>query len=95
MLTHYGYIDASGEYFIIVDSDKCTGCANCVKQCPKNAFELVTEFIDLEDKTVAAITDQHRKKINYTCTPCKPETNQTPCTKACNQNAIQIIWKPN
>lgn len=94
MITHYGYIDGSGEFYIIIDSDKCNSCGECVKQCPQNALEMVTEFIDFEDKTVAAVSEQHRKKIKYTCTACKPETNKTPCTIACPQGAINCVWKP-
>jgi ferredoxin len=55
--------DGSGEYYIVVDSDKCNGCGKCVKVCPQKALVLVTEFIDLEDKTVAAVSEEHRKKI--------------------------------
>jgi len=96
IITYYGYCDASGEYYIVVDSDKCTGCGNCTKKCPQNALELVSEFIDLEDKTITTIKEPHRKKIQYTCTTCKPETNQTPCITACNTNAIWCVWKtPN
>ena len=51
-------------------------------------------FIDLEDKRVAAITEEHRKKIRYTCSSCKPEKGNIPCILACNQNAITCIWKP-
>jgi Fe-S-cluster-containing hydrogenase component 2 len=95
MITHYGYIDGSGEYYLIVDSDRCNGCRSCVLVCPQKALELVTEFIDLEDKTVAAVSEAHRKKIKYTCTACKPETNQTPCINACPSKAISCVWKPN
>ncbi len=94
MITHYGYCDGSGEYYIIVDSDRCSGCGECVKICPEKALELVTEFIDLEDKTVAAVTEDKRKKIKYTCAACKPETNQTPCVLSCKTKAITCIWNP-
>ena len=94
IITHYGYIDGSGEYYIVVDSDKCNGCGKCVEKCPQKALVLVTEFIDLEDKTVAAISEEHRKKIRYTCGTCKPETGQTPCVLACNSKAIKCIWNP-
>lgn len=94
MIMHYGYCDGSGEYYIIIDTDKCNGCAKCVQQCPQKAIEIITEFIDLEDKTVAAIAEQHRKKIKYTCAQCKPEENKTPCIRACPTEAIRIIWKP-
>jgi Fe-S-cluster-containing hydrogenase component 2 len=48
----------------------------------------------LEDKTVAAIKEEHRKKIRYTCQACKPETNQAPCVLACPSNAIKCVWNP-
>jgi Fe-S-cluster-containing hydrogenase component 2 len=94
VITHYGYIDGSGEYFIIIDSDKCNGCRKCVEKCPQNAMEMVTEFIDLEDKTVAAISETHRKKIRYTCAECKPQNNKTPCVLECKQSAVSCVWKP-
>lgn len=93
MIMHYGYCDGSGEYYIAVDTDKCNGCAKCVKYCPQKALEIVTEFIDLEDKAIAAVSEEHRKKIRYTCAQCKPEANKTPCINACSQNALKIIWK--
>lgn len=94
MITHYGYIDGSGEYYIVIDSDKCNGCGKCAENCPQEAIKLETEFIDLEDKTVAAINEDHRKKIKYTCGSCKPETNGTPCVLACEAKAIKCIWNP-
>ena len=51
-------------------------------------------FIDLEDKIVAAVTEEHRKKIRYTCSPCKPEEGNVPCVQACSENAIKCIWNP-
>jgi len=53
-----------------------------------------TMFIDLEDKLVAAVTEEHRKKIRYTCSPCKPESGIVPCVQACDQKAITCIWNP-
>ncbi|MCJ7559072.1 4Fe-4S binding protein [Candidatus Bathyarchaeota archaeon] len=77
-----------------MDAEKCDGCGKCVEQCPQSAIEMVTLLIDLEDKTVAAVTEQHRKKIKYTCSSCKPESNKAPCVSACTQKAIECIWKP-
>jgi Fe-S-cluster-containing hydrogenase component 2 len=94
VITHFGYIDGSGEYFIIIDSDKCNGCRKCVEKCPQKALEMVTEFIDLEDKTVAAVSETHRKKIRYTCAACNPAENKTPCVLACERGAIRCVWKP-
>ena len=94
IITHYGYCDGSGEYYIVIDSDKCNGCGKCIEICPQKALQLQTEFIDLEDKTVATVTEEHRKKIKYTCSSCRPETNQTPCILACDLKAINSVWNP-
>jgi Fe-S-cluster-containing hydrogenase component 2 len=94
LITHYGYIDGSGEYYIVVDSDKCSGCGKCVKKCPQAALKLETEFIDMEDKTVMAVSEEHRKKISYTCASCKPESNATPCVLVCEEKAVRCVWNP-
>jgi len=94
IITHYGYSDASGEYYVVIDTAKCDGCEECIRQCPKAALELVTLLVDLEDKVVAAVSEDHRKKIKYTCSLCKPEKNQTPCMTACSQKAIRCVWNP-
>jgi Fe-S-cluster-containing hydrogenase component 2 len=94
LITHFGYCDGSGEFYVIVDSDRCSGCGKCVVVCPEKALQLETEFIDLEDKTVVAISEEHRKKIKYTCGGCKPETNQTPCVLSCDAKAIRCVWNP-
>jgi Fe-S-cluster-containing hydrogenase component 2 len=65
-----------------------------VKACPQSALELVTMLIDLDDKTVAAVTEQQRKNIKYTCSSCKPETGKAQCVLACTENAIKCVWNP-
>jgi ferredoxin len=94
MITHYGYSDGSGEYYITIDTDKCNGCGKCVKKCPQSALQLESMFIDLEDKTVASVTEEHRKKIKYTCSSCKPESNKSPCVLVCDMKSINCTWKP-
>lgn len=94
MITHYGYSDGSGEYYITIDTDKCNGCGKCVKECPQSALQLETMLIDLEDKWVASVTEEHRKKIKYTCASCKPESNKSPCVLACDMKGIKCTWKP-
>jgi Fe-S-cluster-containing hydrogenase component 2 len=54
---------------------------------------MMTEFIDLEDKTVVAVTEQHRKKIRYTCASCNAKENRAPCVLACEKGAIRCVWK--
>ena len=94
MITHYGYSDGSGEFYVVIDAAKCNGCGNCIEKCPQKALEMTTLLIDLEDKTVAAVTEQHRKKIKYTCSSCKPENGGSPCVMACSQDAIKCVWNP-
>ena len=93
MIMHYGYSDGSGEYFITIDSDKCSGCGKCIQKCPESALQLESVFIDLEDKTVASVKEKHRKKIKYTCEPCKPESNNASCVLSCDAKAIKCTWK--
>ena len=93
MITHYGYSDGSGDYYITIDTDRCNGCGKCVKQCPQSALQLETMLIDLEDKKVASVNEDHRKKIRYTCAACKPEANRAPCVFACETKAINCTWK--
>jgi len=94
IITYYGYKDGSGEYYIIVNAKKCNGCDKCAEQCPQDALEVTTMIVDLEDQLVVAVREEHRKKIKYTCSPCKPESGRTPCVLACEQKAIECIWNP-
>jgi NAD-dependent dihydropyrimidine dehydrogenase PreA subunit len=38
---HYGYKDGSGDYFIIIDTDKCNGCGICEHECPVSGLKAV------------------------------------------------------
>jgi Fe-S-cluster-containing hydrogenase component 2 len=86
-------MDASGEYYIAINSEKCSGCGDCVRACPQDALEIAYIMVDIEEKPLAAVKKEHRKKLKYTCSPCKPEKDIPPCIKACKQKAITCIWK--
>ena len=94
MQAHYGYKDGSGDYFIIIDTDRCNGCGKCVKACPYGVLELVENEFDIEGGLMAAVTEEHRKKIKYTCGPCKPVSGERklPCVLACEPKAITHSW---
>ena len=72
MIVNWGYQDGSGAYFIRIDTDKCNGCGDCVEACPQNAFELGEDPGDpLREEPVAVVVEEQRKKLKYTCSPCK------------------------
>ena len=92
MLAHYGYKDGSGEFFIVIDTDECVECPGpCVEACPAGVLERIED--DYGD-TVAAVTEDHRKKIKYSCAPCKPASGDLtpPCLQACKPRAMTHSW---
>ena len=94
MLAHYGYKDGSGDYFIIVDTDKCNGCGDCVKACLYDVLEIIPNEYDIEDGDMVVVREEHRKKIKYSCAPCKPinGAKKMPCVVACKPKAISHSW---
>jgi Fe-S-cluster-containing hydrogenase component 2 len=93
MIIHYGYSDGSGEYYISVDSEKCNGCGKCIENCPQRALELGSIMVDLEEKLVVTVAENHRREIKYTCSSCKPESKKAPCVLACDTEAIRCTWR--
>ncbi|MCK4381669.1 MAG: hypothetical protein KAW66_00090 [Candidatus Lokiarchaeota archaeon] len=41
-------------------------------------------------EVIAIVNENHRKKIRYSCAPCKPtcETKPLPCVLACEPKAL-------
>ena len=72
MLANWGYQDGSGQYFITIDTDKCNGCGKCVEACPQDVLEAGEDPVDpLREDPVAFVVEAQRKKLRYTCSPCK------------------------
>jgi len=95
MLANYGYKDGSGEYFITIDTDKCDGCNKCVEACPAGVLVTGEDPNDpFREEPVAMVTEEHRKKIKYSCAPCKPVGKEVtpPCIQACDRGAITHSW---
>jgi ferredoxin len=94
MLANFGYKDGAGEFFISVDTDKCTGCGDCVTACPMKLFVVVDEdpFDPLNENPIAIIPKDKTNKLKYDCGPCKSSSEPLPCVKACTVGAIAHSW---
>ena len=95
MIANYGYKDGSGEFFISIDTDLCNGCGDCVTACPYGVFNTGEDENDpFREEPVVKVVNEHRKKIKYSCAPCKPTTGSgnLPCVLACESKAITHSW---
>lgn len=94
-MANYGYKDGSGDFFITVDTDQCDGCGECVAACPAAVLELAEDPHDpFREEPVVIVGEAERKKIKYTCAPCKPTHDRPPlpCASACPKDAIAHSW---
>jgi len=88
---NYGYADATGEYYITIDTDRCDGCGECVTACPEGVFETAE---DDYGKVVAMVRDEMRIKVGFLCPGfhqvcSKREVN---CHSVCQPGAIAHSW---
>jgi ferredoxin len=91
LIANYGYEDASGSYFISIDTDECNGCGECVRACAPAVLKMI---VDDYGKNVPCVEDTHRKTLRYDCAPCKSRTaqRQFPCVVACRGGAVAHSW---
>lgn len=95
MIANYGYMDGSGEFFIRIDTGKCNGCGDCVTSCPAGVFQLGEDGGDpFRETPVAGVGEGQRRKIKYSCGPCKPVAGRPAlrCVSACKPGAIEHSW---
>lgn len=86
MIANYGYQDASGEYYIIIDTDKCNGCGECANVCPKSIIEMIT---DDYDELVPMVKEELSHRIGYIC---EASDCVYKCQKVCTEDAITHSW---
>ena len=63
MIANFGYKDGSGDFYIIIDTEKCNGCGDCVAPCPAGLLEIRdNEYDPLADNPMAVVKEEFRKK---------------------------------
>jgi ferredoxin len=98
MQCFYGFKDGSGDWFLIIDTEKCNGCGKCIEVCPSNLLIMGgNEFDPLDEEIVASVREEERKKVKYDCAPCRPGYGEmpAPCVAVCSYGAISHTeaWK--
>jgi len=91
MLANYGYTDASGSYYITIDTDLCNGCGECISGCPQHIFQIA---LDDYDEEKAKVKEEFRKNLKYICAACKPTSGwkSLACLDACKPKAMKHSW---
>lgn len=93
MIANFGYIDGSGEYFITVDTDKCSICEikPCIEACPKNIFEKAE---DDYGNVILIVKEMAKRSLKEECAICKPNINRMPlpCVIVCPFDSIKHSW---
>jgi ferredoxin len=91
MKAFFGFKDGSGDWFVIIDTDRCSGCGKCAEACPSHVLQVgEDEYDPFNEEPVASVREEERKKIRYSCAPCQPGYGETPtpCIAACEPGAI-------
>ncbi|MDO8670428.1 MAG: 4Fe-4S binding protein [Dehalococcoidia bacterium] len=91
MIVQYGYTDGTGEYYLIIDTDQCSGCENCVPACPSHVFEM---YVDDDEETKAKVRRQATKALGTICPGNLTEGTdcQGICRTICATHAISHSW---
>ena len=97
MIANYGYEDGSGFYYITIDGQACSACADhaCLGACPQRVYGVEP---DDYDDLVAVVVEDARKRLRELCAECKGREGHgeakltLPCTSACAAGALEHSW---
>jgi len=98
MIANYGFKDGSGDWYVVIDTDKCNGCGECSEVCPAEILKVGSDEIDIfRQQPVVFVKHEGRKKVRYSCAPCHPGYGDklAPCVGVCGPKAISHSegWK--
>lgn len=88
---HYGYADATGDYFITIDRSRCDGCGQCVSACPAGIFALAGRN-GAEPRAI--VRGEARKRLSALCPgfgSCSRSMSAN-CHSVCGADAISHSW---
>ncbi len=88
---HYGYADATGDYFITIDRSRCDGCGECVSACPAGIFALAGRN---GAGPRAIVRGEARKRLSALCPgfgSCSRSVSAN-CHSVCRADAISHSW---
>jgi len=94
-MANYGDKDSSGEFFMVLDTDTCDGCDDCVEACQWGVLEIADDENDPVRKgLVMKLYVEHRRKLKYSCGQRKPVVDRPPlpCVGACPMDAMSDSW---
>ena len=94
MIANFGYEDGSGNYYISLDTNKCSECddKDCIDACPSRLFQ--KEMNDWDDEIIVVDADKCNSLMTE-CSTCKSISDhltKLPCQSACKLNAIVHSW---
>ena len=85
----YGYSDATGDYFITIDTALCDGCGQCIPVCPAGILVLSQEG---NAPPKATVREEARKRLAFLCPGLSHCPSQVTCHDACPKKAISHSW---
>ncbi|MEE8470955.1 MAG: acyl-CoA dehydratase activase [Dehalococcoidia bacterium] len=91
MDAHYGYTDGTGDYFIVISTDRCDGCGNCVTACPARILIMAG---DNGRRPKATLKEESRKELAFLCPgyhSCS-DAHDVNCHSVCTKEAISHNW---